>query len=436
MMVRRSTGLKCRQIVAKAVASCLAEAEFKYNWRCKVAATIVVVALARSTLLKDMARVKGGRLKTALNSLSAFFSRKRLNLHPVHRALVIAVLKRLGRRPFWIYNGKVVLIVDTTSYAKVRSRGKKKSMPRTGKVRLQNVPKKEVVLVPGYQEIWTGLLLKNRTCLGITRRLFTEKARFFTSQNALEEHEIAQAAKLVKEALKLDVIVVADRGFGRKDLLHRLKNEDKMDFIIRLEGKLTIEARGFKNLLHQLAPHWPERLQMHWREGKSPIWSSVRASAAVLRLNAKHSVGLNFLQLTPQNVPLSPMYLATSLPIQNAEELRMIVRLYSARWTIETFFFQFKESFRAKGFRVFSSWEAIDRLLAIAHMAFLVLQMIFVLGERVRRGALLMFWRSLKEFVRAQLLHRPVLTLGQFFETLAMDFAENRLAWIRMTLVR
>ncbi len=45
------------------------------------------------------------------------------------------------------------------------------------------------------------------------------------SQNALEEIEIQRAIRLVKEAFDMDVILVADRGFRRKDLLAWLKTD-------------------------------------------------------------------------------------------------------------------------------------------------------------------------------------------------------------------
>lgn len=51
---------------------------------------------------------------------------------------------------------------------------------------------------------------------------------------------------IVRETFKLDVILVADSGFRRKDLLRWLKKVEGMDLVIRIEGKLTILAGGSK----------------------------------------------------------------------------------------------------------------------------------------------------------------------------------------------
>ncbi|OGR95165.1 MAG: hypothetical protein A2V88_01410 [Elusimicrobia bacterium RBG_16_66_12] len=61
----------------------------------------------------------------------------------------------------------------------------------------------------------------------------------------------------------------ADSGYRRKDLLYWLKEVEKMDFAIRLEGKLLIEAGKSKGLLTDLAAWWPKRMKIQWREKKS-----------------------------------------------------------------------------------------------------------------------------------------------------------------------
>ncbi len=188
-------------------------------------------------MLQDIARVFGGIIKQSEKKLSALLGNKRLGLRDPSKKAAIQVLRRIGKRRFFRYRGKLVLIGDATSYVKARSRGKEQRMPKIGKVPLHNLPTKEKVLAPGYNEFWLGLLLKDKTCLGITRRLFTEFTAL-PSQNALEESEIMRAISLVKEAFKMDVIFVADRGFRRKELLALLRKEWGVDFVIRIEGSL------------------------------------------------------------------------------------------------------------------------------------------------------------------------------------------------------
>src|SRR5579859_6640659 len=255
-----SAGLKCRQLLPKIIGSCLGEeSKLPYNWPEKLKAIVLGIATARSVLLQRIAWTLGGSIKTREDSLSDFLKRDRLELDEEHRQYVLSILRRLGSKRFVRYQGKLVLFIDPTSYAKTRSRGKKRPMPKTGKVLLHNLPTNEDVLVPGYQEIWTGLLLKNGKCLGITRKLFTENMEFFASQNTLEEVEIRRAIELVKEALKREVILVADQGFKRKDLLHWLKKLEHVDFIIRIGGKLMVKMGRWEGLLEDLIVQQPHR---------------------------------------------------------------------------------------------------------------------------------------------------------------------------------
>ena len=120
---------------------------------------------------------------------------------------------------------------------------------------------------------------------------------------------------------------------------------------------------------------------------------------------------------------------ATTLPVETANELSMIVELYSSRWAIETFFFSFKQSLRAEGFRVFSCWEALDRLLALAHMAFLVLSLVFLLAQKAQTGAWAGLWRRFERWRREWFARPGELGLGEFFRLVGMDCAERGLAW-------
>lgn len=426
-------GPKCRDILPKAVGLCLADSllDLPHNWPSKVRAVVLGICLARSTVLQEIARMMGGPVKLRENGLSEFLRFQTLDLTSGVRMHTVRMLRRLGLRRFQRCRGKVILLIDSTTYAKLRSRGKQQRMPGIGKVRLQNVKTKETVLVPGYTELWTGLLLKDKTCLGITRRLFTEETlpgEGF-SQNALEEVQIRAAVELVREAFGVGVILVGDRGFKRKELQAWLQQE-RIDFIIRIGGKLIVKARGWQGLLQDLAPHWRERLRRHWRDDhKDPILSEVRAQAVEIPLDEKavQWIGVNIVHLTPVNrADLDPMILATTLPIGMREEVSRIVSLYSNRWTIETFFLTFKESLGAGRFRVFSCWEALDRLLALAHMALLVLFWLYVEGQAAASGVMAAFWRRMQLLLREWTARPPELTLGQFFDVLALDYAPPR----------
>jgi len=223
--------------------------------------------------------------------------------------------------------------------------------------------------------------------------------------NLAEAAEIRRAADIVREAFKLDVMLAADSGYRRKDLLHWLKKVEAMDFVIRLEGKLLIEAGKEKGLL-----------------------SDVSARQVTVRTESKERVSFNALCLTPDKEGVDPMHLATTLTTETKEDLARIVRLYSWRWGIETFFWKFKQALRCDSWRVFSSWEAIDRLLTAAHMAYLVLVMIAEFAKRGRTTQMCGLMERLEETLHSRFA-RPTeeMTLGRFMRLIAMDFPNPQL---------
>ena len=343
-------------ILPKTIHSCLTQAPgLKYNWDSKLRQLILGIAISQSLVLQKIAQLWPGSVPTRENILSRFLSQSHLKLDGAQQAFVTSVIKRLGKRRLWRHQGKAVVIIDSTSYAKLRSRGKIRPMPQKGKVLMHNLPTKEKVLAPGYQEIWLGVLLKDKTFLPLTRRLWTERGPDAASLNLVEEAEILRACDLIQKALKLDLILVADRGFRRKDLLAWLKKDLKVDFLIRLEGKLTVSAVGWKGLLTDVALGWKDRVRMHWRDdSKKPLISDVSASRVSVALSAISRFAFNVLCLKPVQDDRNPMFLATTLPISELADIMALVRLYSARWTIETFFWMFKNDLGAQSWRVFS----------------------------------------------------------------------------------
>ncbi len=425
-----STGLKASNLVANSVRSCLPEV-LPYNWDHKLRELVVGICLSRSLVLQSIAQTKTGLVKTGENMLSEFLGQERLDFEKPQRACVRAVLKRLGRRRLWKHGGKVALIIDATSHVKARSRGKKRAMPGKGKVRVHNLPTDDKILVPGYQEIWVGILLADRTVLPLTRRLWSEKGPNCASMNLAELAEIRLAADIIRKIFNLGVILVADSGYRRKDLLHWLKKVEGMDFVIRIEGKLLIQASESRGLLSRLAEWWPKRMQIQWREkSKKVLLSDVSARQISVRTESKERVSFNVLCLTAVKEGPDPMFLATTLTTETVGDMTIIVRLYSWRWGIETFFWTFKQALRADSWRVFSCWEAIDRLLTAAHMAFLVLVMLAEFAKRGRTKAMRGLMRQLNELLRLRFARPPVMTLGRFLRLIALDFPSPPLAGV------
>lgn len=419
-----TTGLKTRHLLAQTVGSCLPEG-LPYNWDEKLRELIEGICLSRSLLLQSIAQTRAGSVRTTENSLSAFLGRERLKMSRAQKACVVRVLKRLSRRRIYRHGGKAVLVIDTTDHAKIRSRRKKRPLPGKGQVRLHNLPTRKTILVPGYQEIWIGILLADRTVLPITRRLWSENGPDCASLNLVELAEIQQAVDIVRETFKLGVILVADSGFRSKSLLHWIKKVEKLDFVIRLQGKLTVRAGESTGLLEALAVWWPQRLRMPWRDGRKNVLVSDVSSRRVSALTeSEEEVSFNAVCLTPTKESVAPMFLATTLTTETTHDLMMIVKLYSWRWGIETFFWKFKEGLNARSWRVFASWEAIDRLLAAAHMAYLILVLMAEFAQRGRTKQMRDLWQQMEYLLRRRFARPPLMTLGRFFQLIAMDFQD------------
>ena len=126
------------------------------------------------------------------------------------------------------------------------------------------------------------------------------------------------------------------------------------------------------------------------------------------------------------------MFLATTLTTATTHDLMMIVKLYSWRWGIETFFWKFKEGLNARSWRVFSSWEAIDRLLSAAHMAYLVLVLLAEFAKQGRTTEMRQLWQEMGALLRRRFARPPVMTLGRFFQLIAADFPSPHLAGVRV----
>lgn len=266
-----------------------------------------------------------------------------------------------------------------------------------------------------------------------TRRLWSENGPDCASRNLAELSEINQAVKIVQEAFRLDVVLVADSGFRSKSSLHWIKIVSKLDFVIRLRGKMTVRAGKSTGLLETLAAWWPQRLRMPWRDGAKHVLVSDVSSRLVSALTeSKEEVSSNVVCLTPTKTGIEPMFLATTLTTETTHDLMMIVKLYSWRWGIETFFWKFKEGLNARSWRVFSSWEAIDRLLSAAHMAYLVMVLLAEFAKQGRTTEMQELWRQMEALLCRRFARPPVMTLGRFFQLIASDFPSPCLAGVRV----
>ena len=68
----------------------------------------------------------------------------------------------------------------------------------------------------------------------------------------------------------------------------------------------------------------------------------------------------------------------------------------------------------------------------MAHMALLVVFWLYVEGQAATRGIMATLWRRMEVLLREWTARPPELTLGQFFDVLALDHAPPR--WGRASL--
>lgn len=101
---------------------------------------------------------------------------------------------------------------------------------------MRNAKGKPSGTTASYVDLWAGVVLRGKRFLPLARRLFSSTHPQVMSQNQVKD-AVLTTWKLV-EHVGLKVIIVADRGFGRKALLIELAQQEQ-DFVIRLDADIT-----------------------------------------------------------------------------------------------------------------------------------------------------------------------------------------------------
>jgi hypothetical protein len=246
------------------------DARNRRRWR----QLVLGVLVARSTRLVEVARVvapqrRAQSVKAVAQGLAYFLRDAKVALPAWSQRQVAAALRQLDPAHLVTYEGKVLVGLDPTEYAK-RSRGRGKAgrqmqysgrvrrsttaaktkrprpqkgthSPLPGAARAAATPTPAVVPVAttyGYVDIWAGVALQDKQFLPLARALFSSAQPTLTSQNRVEEAVLAQALRLVQETGRA-AIVLGDRGIGRKELIIRLAQQ-KQDFVLRLDPDVLL----------------------------------------------------------------------------------------------------------------------------------------------------------------------------------------------------
>ena len=423
---------------------------------------VLGLVVARSTRLVAVGHaVLGQRLaqttKAVAMALGYFLRTSTFPAQAVSPQVLEAAARQLDPAQLATYRGMAVIALDPTDYPK-RSRGAKSTRGRhmehvgrvrkptkggngrrrrrgqrarpatTGTAAATGSTVAPVATTSGYVDVWAGLVLKGKQLLPLARALFSNRHPTFTSQNKREEAVLAAAWALLAR-LGWAAILVADRGFGRKELLVALVTE-RRDFVIRVDADVTVftPARPDGARLDVVFDAQPVLGEVVWDHGQEgPLQCAARALTAAIRFSRTGrrddytQATLQFIELLPLDGVTDPLVLATPLPAAMLADIKGVVRVYAWRWAIETAF----ETMKGWGLGRFMvrSWQAIDRLLWLVAVAYALLVV------AARDGPLALLREQAVALLKRLAVLGRRLTVGKLAEAIGLDYQRHRRAW-------
>ncbi len=387
-----------------------------------ILAAIVAGSLRLNLMAQAVPFGRAASVKNTENSLSWFLDKAQYPASIVFSRVRDQALAFIPSKTFHTYRGKKIVIVDPTPYCKRSRKGKKeREMEFIGKVKDMKSGK----VRPGYLDIWAGVLLKGQLVLPLVRRLYSSAHPRQPSQNLVEESVIWQALA----AVAWQAILVADRGFRRKALLVKLLTRS-VDFVIRLAVKVNVlHQEQWQNIL-EVARALPPIGTVYWKEQKKhPIPCRAVAFRAQLRAEEdsleEPNPEVNLVVLFALTTYIEPLILATSLPVKTLSQVQEVVNLYDYRWAIETTFENMKRDLHIDEFMV-RHWQAIERLLWIGAMAYILLEL-WLIEARDRSRRLL---ADLMAFLRRCVIMGKKLSPGKLREAISLDFRDHFDLWL------
>ncbi len=408
---------------------------------------ILGIWVKRTSRMLGLAQVvlRQRRAKTAkvvATQLGDWLARATFPFEKVSSLVLEVILRRLAPEALVTYRRRALLVIDPTDYQK-RSRGRGKrgrQMQYVGRVRKTRSRRKArreadtqthepAATTRGYTDVWAGLVLKGKQFLPLARQLFSNEHPDLLSQNQVEEAVLSAGLDCV-DRVGLPVIVLGDRGLGRKALLIKLAN-DKQPFVFRIDDDIQVWETGSqdgKSLADalQIQPWVGETEWDRGQEGK--LHCLVRTLQATIRYGHSRRVHeheeatLNFVELVPIDGHPETLLLATTLTVTRLADAKAIARLYACRWAIETGF----ETMKAWGLQRFMvrKFKAIERLLSVVAVAYAlaVLALCEASLQRFRQQAI--------QKLRYLTVVGRRLTPGKLAEAVGLDFADHRRAWM------
>jgi hypothetical protein len=421
---------------------------------------VLGVLVQRSARLITVAQatVEGRRaqsVRTAAAALGYLLSEAQWALRPFSTRVLLAAVAQLDPACFVTYRGHVLLVLDPTEYPK-RSRGSGKrgrQMQHAGRVRkaAKGQPKaakrqavrgkaaaapgqpakRAVATTFGYVDIWAGLVLKGQQFFPLARHLYSNHHPRLQSQNRVEDAVLGMARGLVRR-LGLRALVLGDRGLGRKELLIRLAQQEQ-PFVFRLDPDILVGPPGTipAQRLDAYLAQQPTLGHAVWQRGGEPaLPCTVRAARGTIRYSRSGrqadytEATLQFVELRPRDPAHDSLVLATTFPCATLADAVGLARVYAFRWSIETAF----ETLKGWGLDRFMvrSWQAIDRLLWIFTLAYVLL----LLAQR--SPALKRFRAQATVLLKRRAVLGRRLTVGKLAQAIGLDFTRHSRAWARL----
>lgn len=264
----------------------------------------------------------------------------------------------------------------------------------------------------------------------LVRKLYSNQHPTQLSQNLIEEQVIWSALAVVGE----EALLVSDRGLRRKALLLKLRRSE-VDMLIRLTTRINVTYQGQWINILQLAQHLAMQGIVYWKPGtkRAIPCQFVTFSARLLKPKKRkklYNPDFNFIVLLPLVENRDPLLLVTTLPLTTLTAVEGLIHIFERRWAVETSFEDLNRHLHLDEFMV-QSWQGIERLLWLGHMAYMLLLLMW-LGTW---AAMIQFRTEIQRLLHTWAVEKDALTVGKLHEALRLDFGHHRLKWLRLLAV-
>lgn len=263
------------------------------------------------------------------------------------------------------YQGKHLAVEDWSAIAKhsraiFEGRG---GMECVGRVHDGRSPKPVV----GYGILFTGFPTVN----GFKFYDFSLYSNTYMDEHPDDFCSIPDLERQTIERLKIflsptNILLIGDRHFSSKGQLDWLKNEEGIDFLMRIDSDINITYKEEWCNVVEEAKSIKEKHKVFWKEKEN---KKTECECSYFHCNLFNESSKKYLEVTiiyliPKNAKAGtdPMILVTTLKVTD-KNLQEIVDLYKYRWQIETGIEYLKQNFGLEKIMV-QYWEAIKSMIA------------------------------------------------------------------------